>query len=270
MFKQDSDHLDQHFLVDEEVVQDFISYAHIEKEDIVVEVGPGRGILTKKIAPLAKKVICIELDLTLKDTLDALKENYNNLEIIYDNVLKAYIPPCDKIITALPYSIIEPFINKLLKCDFKEVIMIMGNRFVDSVCNHEITKLSLLTNCFFQATKGREVLPSSFSPKPRALSRFIKLTPIPKEAFKENLILFLFREMFFRRLLKIKKSLMEGCIDFYKMHEKILTKKEAKKLIESLHLSSALLEKNMESLSNLELQSFYYLLEQKKEILWKD
>ena len=76
--------------------------------------------------------------------------------------------------------------------------------------------------------------------------------------------------MFFRRLLKIKKSLMEGCIDFYKMHEKILTKKEAKKLIESLHLSSALLEKNMESLSNLELQSFYYLLEQKKEILWKD
>ena len=149
MFKQDSDHLDQHFLVDEEVVQDFISYAHIEKEDIVVEVGPGRGILTKKIAPLAKKVICIELDLTLKDTLDALKENYNNLEIIYDNVLKAYIPPCDKIITALPYSIIEPFINKLLKCDFKEVIMIMGNRFVDSVCNHEITKLSLLTNCFF-------------------------------------------------------------------------------------------------------------------------
>ena len=76
--------------------------------------------------------------------------------------------------------------------------------------------------------------------------------------------------MFFRRLLKIKKSLMEGLIDFYKMHNRTLTKKEAKKKIEQLGLKEDLLNKNMESLSNEELQKFYDFLVNKKDILWKD
>lgn len=270
MFRQDSDHLDQHFLVDKEVIKDFVSFANINKEDVVVEVGPGEGTLTKEISKKAKRVICIELDSTLKDKLELLTTEYENVEIIYDNVLKTYIPPCTKIVSALPYSIIEPFINKLLKCDFEEVVLLMGNRYVDSVITGKITKLSLLTNCFFKSEKGREVLPESFNPKPHCLSSFIKLTPISKEYYKEESTLFFFREMFFRRLLKIKKSLMEGLIDFYKMHNRTLTKKEAKKKIEQLGLKEDLLNKNMESLSNEELQKFYDFLVNKKDILWKD
>lgn len=270
MFKQDSNHLDQHFLIDNEVINNFIEYASIKNTDVVVEIGPGNGTLTKKIALLAKEVICIEKDTNLKEYLDKIEEEYNNVKIIYDNVLKTYIPSCNKIITALPYSIIEPFINKMLKCNFDELIMIMGSSYVDSVYNHEITKLSLLTNSFFKVEKGAYILPNSFYPKPRVKSCMIKLTPISKETFKNDITSFLFREMFFRRLLKIKKSLMEALIDFYKINNLTCTKKEAKDKINKLNIKDDIKEITMENLSNDKLKELYLLISNNKDVLWKD
>ena len=62
MFKNDTDHFDQHFLVDQKVIDKFIKEANLTKEDIVVEIGPGNGVLTKIIAPQVKKLYVIELD----------------------------------------------------------------------------------------------------------------------------------------------------------------------------------------------------------------
>ena len=124
MFTNDSDHLDQHFLIDQQVINDFIDFCDIKDTDTIIEVGPGNGIITERICQKAKKVTSIELDERLHVYLDSLELKYSNLDVIYQNVLNTYLPKCDKIITSLPYSIIEPFINKMIKCEFNELIMI--------------------------------------------------------------------------------------------------------------------------------------------------
>ena len=162
MFDNDTNYLDQHFLIDEEVINDFINYADIRSDDEVVEIGPGIGNITKILLTKAKKVTVIEKDERLIPYLLELKKKYSNLEIIHNNVLDTFIPDCDKIITSLPYSIIEPFINKLIKCKFKTLTMIMGSNYIEEVMNKSNNKLSLLTNSFFNIEKLRDINPTSF------------------------------------------------------------------------------------------------------------
>ena len=98
-------------------------------------------------------------------------DKYKNVSVIWNSVLNVYIPSCDKIVSSLPYSITEPFIEKLLRCDFRECLLITGNRFALSIYNKEITKLSLLVNSFFNVEYIESIDKSSFSPEPRVLLR---------------------------------------------------------------------------------------------------
>lgn len=187
----------------------------------------------------------------MKLNLEKIAIKHPNIELIFDNVLDAYIPRCDKIISNLPYSIIEPFITKLLKCEFDELFMIVGNKYVESVINNDKSKLAMLTNSFFKIKKYKEILPSSFIPSPRVKSALIKLTPIEyNELTKENL---LFRLMFNLRTKKIKNNLLETLIKYNYLNNKKITKNQSKKIILNLKLSEYLLNKTFENLSNEEL-----------------
>ena len=250
MFKNDTDHFDQHFLVDQKVIDKFIKEANLNKEDIVVEIGPGNGVLTKIIAPQVKKLYVIELDQRLKDNLEALQRKNKNIELIFDNCLNTYIPPCDKIITSLPYSIIEPFINKLVKCEFKEIIMITGNNYANNVLENK-NKLALLTNSHFKFTKIMEILPESFNPKPRVLSALIKL----EKKEPDDLLLKIFKNLFYYQDKKLKNALIETFINV----NLVQTKREAKELISKLEITN--LEKNFEVFSNQEIQELHKQLE---------
>ncbi len=253
MFKNDTDLLDQHFLKDREVINNFINLCNIKNNEEVVEIGPGTGTLTKELCPKAKKVTAIELDNNLKPYLDKLVSKYNNLEIIYGNSLEEYIPKCDKIITALPYSIIEPFINKLLKCEFKELYMIMGLNYINNLESNN--KLSLLTKSFFNVEKLGEIPPDAFEPKPRVMSGIVKLTP---KELDINDKYYIIRELFFYRDKKIKNSLKEILIKKYN-----ITQKESISKIEELNINEELLDKKFEVLSNKELEE---LLDNIKEL----
>ena len=241
MFTNDSDHLDQHFLIDQQVINDFIDFCNIKSTDIIIEIGPGNGVITEKLCQKAKKVTSIELDERLHVYLDSLELKYSNLEVIYQNVLNTYLPKCDKIVTSLPYSIIEPFINKMIKCEFNELIMIMGETYIDDVINNSNNKLALLTNAYFKAEKLREIDSSSFKPSPRTVSGIIKLIPKSLEDFK----LFIIRELFFYRDMKIKNALKESIIKYNNC-----TQKEAKELLNELNIEEELLENKFETISN--------------------
>ena len=244
MFKNDSNFLDQHFLNNENIINKFIDICNLNKEDIVVEIGPGTGILTKKIEPKVKTLTVIEKDERLKEYLDAIP----NINIIYGNVLDVNIPKCNKIITALPYSIIEPFIYKLTKTSFKELYMIMGSTYVNNVVNNEITNLSLLTNTYFNAEKFFDIEPTYFNPQPKTLSSVIKL--IKKEKFsKLDLVI---KKLYELNDKKIKNALMESLIIINK-----LTKKESKEIISSLNINENILNKRFNVISNEELKELY-------------
>ena len=80
--------LGQNFLIDEFVINNIIESAQIGKEDLVIEIGPGLGTLTKYLLEKAKKVICIELDKKMITILEDRFSLYNNLQIINNDVLK--------------------------------------------------------------------------------------------------------------------------------------------------------------------------------------
>ena len=226
-------------------VADFANFCNIKSTDIIIEIGPGNGVITEKLCQKAKKVTSIELDERLHVYLDSLELKYSNLEVIYQNVLNTYLPKCDKIITSLPYSIIEPFINKMIKCEFNELIMIMGETYIDDVINNSNNKLALLTNAYFKAEKLREIDPSSFKPSPRTVSGIIKLIPKSLEETKNDFKLFIIRELFFYRDMKIKNALKESIIKYNNC-----TQRKARELLSNLNIEEELLENKFETISN--------------------
>ena len=244
MFQNDSNYLDQHFLIDKSIVDKFIKECNLTKDDIVVEVGPGQGILTREISSKVKSLTVIEKDIRLKEYLDLIP----NINVIYDSVLDIDIPKCDKIITSLPYSIIEPFIYKLTKSDFREVYMIMGSTYVNNVISGKINNLSLLTNTYFNVQKLFDIPASCFNPEPRTLSSAIKITK--KEELNDlDLVI---KNLYSLDDKKIKNALMESLILVKK-----ITKRESKELIKSLNISKDILDKKFNSISNEELVILY-------------
>ena len=80
--------LGQNFLISEEVVKEIVNCSNISNEDLVIEIGPGLGTLTKFLLEQAGKVICIELDTKMLKILNDRFSLYNNFEIINEDVLK--------------------------------------------------------------------------------------------------------------------------------------------------------------------------------------
>ena len=80
--------LGQNFLIDENVVKQIVESSKISNEDLVIEIGPGLGTLTKFLLEKAKKVICIELDTKMIGILEERFELYDNIEIKNEDVLK--------------------------------------------------------------------------------------------------------------------------------------------------------------------------------------
>ena len=121
--------LGQNFLIDEDIVNGIVESADIGKDDLIIEIGPGLGTLTKELIKFAGKVIAIELDLKMINILKNRFAGENNLEIIHGDILKLDLmeiirsefcrggSPCPpvKVVANLPYYITTPIIMKLLE-----------------------------------------------------------------------------------------------------------------------------------------------------------
>ena len=105
-----------------------------------------------------------------------------------------------------------------------------------------------------------DIAPDAFDPQPRVMSSMIRLIPINRDELKTSFKRFMFREMFFYRDRKLKNNLMESLIEFVKLHNKKLTKKESKSIIDGYNLPSDMLNKRMENLSNEEYEKLYNAL----------
>lgn len=108
--------LGQNFLINPDVISDIIDFANISKEDVVLEIGPGVGFVTEQLVKYAKKVIAIELDEEAVKELEKL--NFDNLEIIHQDILKTDISSLTdekvKVVANIPYYITSPIIAHLL------------------------------------------------------------------------------------------------------------------------------------------------------------
>lgn len=233
--------LDQHFVIDREVLLRMINLAKIHKDETILEIGAGTGNLTKLLVEKAKKVYAIEKDKNLFSELKKIGDK--NLKLVFGDALKVQFPSFDKLVANIPYSISEALVQRLIYENFKLGVLLLPEGFV-KIISEKKTKLSLISNLFFKTELDIKVFPQSFSPEPKVCSRIVLLKP--KISKRNELI---FREFLKQRDKKAKNALREAIIRVKSNFGKNITKREAKEFLEKLKIN-----KKVASLSLKELE----------------
>lgn len=178
--------LGQNFLVDPRIVDRIIEALKLNKEDAVLEIGAGTGVLTEKLAPLARKVIAIEIDERLCQILKEEVGEYANLEVICADATKISLfdrfhqQEKVKVVGNLPYQIASSLILELAKSEWLKFMVVMTQREVaERITSPPGSKkrgaLTVLINYYVKITKIIDVPPQVFIPRPRVGSTIIKI-----------------------------------------------------------------------------------------------
>lgn len=181
--------LGQNFLINDEIIEEAIKASNISKKELVIEIGPGLGTLTEKLAESASKVICVELD---KKMINILKDRfllYDNIELINEDILKLDLNEIieksgyssAKIVANLPYYITTPIIMKLLeeKAKLDSITVMVQKEVADRLCaktgTREAGAITYAVEYYADAKKLVDVPKESFIPMPNVESEVIIL-----------------------------------------------------------------------------------------------
>ena len=248
--------LGQNFLVDEKIIEEIIKAANISKKDLIIEIGPGIGSLTKSIIPNAGKTICIELD---KKMANIISNRFKNeVEIINEDILKVDLKKIAeqnkdkniKVVANLPYYITTPIIMKLLESNLGlESITVMvqkevAERLIAKPGDSLSGAITYTVYYYAIGTKITDVPNNSFIPKPEVTSQVIKLTlrkePITYIENKEK-----FFEIIKLAFMQRRKTLVNSLAN-----SKIATKQKIEQILDELNI-----EKNIRA-ENLNMEQF--------------
>jgi 16S rRNA (adenine1518-N6/adenine1519-N6)-dimethyltransferase len=179
--------LGQNFLKNIGIAEKMASLADITRQDTVVEVGPGRGMLTQVLLKYASEVIAIEKDDKLYEQLHVGLGDCSNLQLIHQDILESdlgrIIPDRAKIVSNLPYNIASQLIMRLVNHAgrIQSVVVMIQKEVGQRICAHVGDKtyslLSVIVSAGFDASPGFIVGPNNFIPQPKVDSQVIKLIP---------------------------------------------------------------------------------------------
>lgn len=213
----------QNFIIDENIINNIIKSAKIDKDTLVLEIGPGAGSLTYKLSEYSKNVLCYEIDTTLKELLEDNLSECNNVDIIFKDFLKANVLEDIKkynykklyVVANLPYYITTPIIIKFIEDNIpvdKIVVMVqkeVGDRFKAKPNSKDYNSLSIYLNYYFNVKKLLDISKNVFIPKPNVDSIVVEF--IKKEnKFKlkdEKLFFNLVKDSFTQKRKTIKNNL---------------------------------------------------------------
>ena len=185
--------LGQNFLINSEVVEKIIESSEISDKDMVIEIGPGLGTLTKYLLEKARKVLCVELDSKMIRILQDRFSQYENFELINADILKVDLNKiiCEnkktgkiknvKVVANLPYYITTPIIMKLLeeKLDIQSITVMIqkevADRLIEIPGGKNTGAITHTVYYYCESEKIMEVPNSSFIPEPEVTSEVIKL-----------------------------------------------------------------------------------------------
>ena len=183
--------LGQNFLVDPEVCPSMAEAAGLDENTCAIEIGPGVGVLTAELAKRAGKVLSFEVDKRLLPVLDETLSDFNNVEIINEDVMKADLPKIIEekckgmeiaVVANLPYYITSPIIMLLLesKLPIKSVTVMVQKEAADRLCaevgSRDGGAVTVAVSYYSQAEKLFFVPRDSFLPPPKVNSEVIQLT----------------------------------------------------------------------------------------------
>ena len=183
--------LGQHFLVDSNVLEKIVGTAQLSGRSGVIEIGPGIGALTEKLAKKARKVVAIEIDRRLLPVLQETMAEYPNVQIIHADILKTDINQviqerfCDQedmmIVANLPYYITTPILMKLLedRLSVRGIVCMIQKEVADRISaspgSKDYGSLSIAVRYYADAKTAFSVPPHVFMPKPNVASAVVKL-----------------------------------------------------------------------------------------------
>lgn len=234
--------LGQNFLIDDEAVLGIVDAAKVTKDDLIIEIGPGLGTLTKELLEKAGKVICIELDKRMIEILEDRFSIYENFKVINDDVLKVNLHELiekekilnTKIVANLPYYITTPIIMKLLEERLKiETITVMiqkevADRLVTEPGKGDSGAITYAINYYTNPKRVLEVPNTSFIPAPKVNSSVIQLKVLkePKvEVENEQKLFELIKVAFMQKRKTLVNALANSGKYGSKVHvENVLTK----------------------------------------------
>lgn len=198
--------LGQNFLVNDDAVTGIVDAANVSKDDLIIEIGPGLGTLTKELLDRAGKVICIELDKRMIEILNDRFSMYDNFKVLNDDVLKVNLKELiaeekvktTKIVANLPYYITTPIIMKLLeeRLDIETITVMIQKEVADRLVTKPGTgdtgAITYAIHYYTETKRVLEVPNTAFIPEPKVNSTVINLEVLkePKVAVKDEEKLF--------------------------------------------------------------------------------
>ena len=181
--------LGQNFLIDENIINKIVDLGDVTKDDLVIEIGPGIGNMTRELAKRAGEVIAVEIDKHLIPALTDNLQEFGNVKIINDDILKVDIDSLIegssfssvKVVANLPYYITTPIIMQLLEKEShidRMIFMIqkeVAQRIVAKEGKKDYGALSIAVQYYSSAKIAFTVSPNCFIPKPEVDSAVIQL-----------------------------------------------------------------------------------------------
>ena len=186
--------LAQNFLVDRRVAWRIIAAADVCPDDRVLEIGPGRGILTRGLAAIAGELTAVELDADLAAALSAEFAGRERVRIVQGDAREIdaaalYPPPAPyKLMANLPYYAALPIVRRFLEAEHKPALMVvMVQREVArnmAALPGDMSLLSVATQLYAKPRIVASVPPRAFKPAPKVTSAIVRLDVLPRPALE--------------------------------------------------------------------------------------
>lgn len=225
----------QNFINDYNIINNIVKKSNIQENSLVIEIGPGAGILTRELCKYAKNVLSYEIDNSLEEILDENLKDCHNVNIVFDDFLKrnlkedivGYNYDNIYVIANIPYYITTPIITKLIdsKIMFQGIIIMVqkevGERFSAKPGTRDYSSITVFLNYYFDIHKLFDVSRNSFTPKPNVDSVVIcfERKKNKYEVLDEDLFFTIIRDAF-----KFKRKNLRNNLKKYDLNiiEKVL------------------------------------------------
>ena len=248
--------LGQNFIVDENVLNGIINAAGLKYHDIVLEIGPGIGTLTKALAEFAENVIAVEIDRDIIEILNStLLKEYDNiilvqgdaLKIEYDELLALHLKEQKnvKVVANLPYYITTPLLMKLATSSklAKDLVLTVqkeaAQRLMAKVGTKEYSAVTVILNYYYNIELVMKLTPNVFLPPPKVDSAVIKLekhleSPVYLE--DEELFIEFVKKSFAKRRKTLKNNLKDLALITQEDFSKILDEHDLDSMVRAQDL----------------------------------
>lgn len=228
--------LGQHWLEDEISLSAMVEAAHIAETDTVLEIGPGTGTLTEKLAATGARVIALEFDQQRYKELDRKYKKQDNIEVLQGDIRTydlTHLPKSYKIVANIPYYLTANLLRKLVDAENQPLIAVLlvqkevAQRIVAE--KGDLSQVAVFTQVYYKPSLGQIVPADLFTPPPKVDSQILILNRREQSDFKlDGYFINTVKAGFSQKRKKLRSSLTHGLG---------IKREQAEQLLAGAHLS---------------------------------